>query len=60
MIIDYLGPCFIYQQTLHFVSQFHPSSIHMMRMDDDLAFISPNGPKSHIISKIGLEQDIQI
>ncbi len=51
MIIDYLGSCFIYQQTLHFVSQFHPSSIHMMRMDDDSAFISPNGPKSHIICK---------
>jgi len=51
MIIDYLGSCFIYQQTLHFLCQFHPSSIHMMRMDDDLAFISPNGTKSHITCK---------
>jgi len=51
MIVDYLGSCFIYQLTLHFVSQFHPSSIHMMKMDGDSAFISPNGPKSHIICK---------
>jgi hypothetical protein len=51
MIIDYLGSCFIYQQTLHFVSQFHPSSILIMWIDDDSAFISPNGPKSHIICK---------
>jgi hypothetical protein len=31
----------------------------MMRMDDDPAFISPNGPKSHIIVKIGLERNIK-
>ncbi len=46
-----LGVMFYLSTNITFVSQFHPSSIHMMRMDDDSDCISPNGPKSHIICK---------
>ncbi len=40
-----MGSCFIYQLTLHFVSQFHPSSIQMMI--HSCTFISQNKNKSH-------------
>jgi hypothetical protein len=47
--IDCLGSHIIYQLTLHFVSQFHPSSIWMMI--HSCTFISQNKNKSHTTYK---------
>ncbi len=59
MIIDYLGSCFIHEQTLHFVSQFthHPFTWWEWMMIQ----LSSHQMGLNLTSflKIGLEQDIQ-
>jgi hypothetical protein len=58
MIIDYLGSCFIYQQTLHFVSQFHHHPFTWWEWM--MIQLSPHQMGLNLTSfvKIGLERNI--